>query len=112
VTTLVFDVGETLADETEFWGSVADRVGVPRFTFFAVRKPSPEFFARLVQAAGCPAAEVAYVGDRIDNDVDPALEAGLVTAHIRRGPWGHIQSGRERAHAQIDSLDELPGALP
>jgi FMN phosphatase YigB (HAD superfamily) len=33
---VVFDLGETLLDETEMWGSWADRLGVPRFTFFAV----------------------------------------------------------------------------
>ena len=32
---LVFDVGETLIDETRTWEVVADAVGVPRFTFMA-----------------------------------------------------------------------------
>ena len=33
---VVFDVGETLVDETRAWGAWADWMGVPRFTFFAV----------------------------------------------------------------------------
>jgi FMN phosphatase YigB (HAD superfamily) len=33
---VVFDVGETLIDETRHWGEWADWLGVPRFTFFAV----------------------------------------------------------------------------
>jgi FMN phosphatase YigB (HAD superfamily) len=193
VTAVFLDVGETIADETEYWGSIADRLGIPRLTFFAVAgaliergvrdhreifatfgvepvegerritlyadalpclrrlrdhgyhvglaanqpdwaaaalaeagvevdvvatsaawgvaKPSPEFFARVVDAAGRPAHEVAYVGDRIDNDVEPALAAGMVAVHIRRGPWGRLQPGRERAHACIETLDELPEAL-
>jgi HAD superfamily hydrolase (TIGR01549 family) len=32
---VVFDVGETLVDETRQWGEWADWLGVPRFTFFA-----------------------------------------------------------------------------
>lgn len=32
---VVFDVGETLVDETRVWGSWADAVGVPYLTFFA-----------------------------------------------------------------------------
>jgi HAD superfamily hydrolase (TIGR01549 family) len=43
-----------------------------------VRKPDPAFFERLVELAGAPASEVAYVGDRADNDARPALAAGLV----------------------------------
>ncbi len=33
---VVFDVGETLVDETRYWDEWADWLGVPRFTFFAV----------------------------------------------------------------------------
>jgi HAD superfamily hydrolase (TIGR01549 family) len=53
-------------------------------------KPSPEFFDRVVVEAGCPAGQVLYVGDRLDNDIRPAQAAGLATALLRRGPWGHI----------------------
>jgi FMN phosphatase YigB (HAD superfamily) len=35
ITTVVFDVGETLVDETRQWGLWADWMGVPRLTFFA-----------------------------------------------------------------------------
>src|SRR6476469_9666283 len=35
VKAVVFDVGETLADETRAWGVWADWLGVPRLTFFA-----------------------------------------------------------------------------
>ncbi len=80
---------------------------------FGVEKPSPDFFARVVEAAGMPAERIAYVGDRLDNDVLPALDAGLVAVFIRRGPWGFVHATRpevSRAHLRIDSLDELlPG---
>jgi FMN phosphatase YigB (HAD superfamily) len=193
VTAVFLDVGETLADETDYWGSVADRCGIPRLTFFAgagaliergeldhrrifelfgveptegerrftlyadalpclrrlresgylvgvaanqpgwaeaglaaagvdadvvatsagwgVSKPSAAFFERIADAAARPTAEIAYVGDRVDNDVLPARAAGMVAVHIRRGPWGYLQTGREQAQVRIDSLDELPRAL-
>jgi FMN phosphatase YigB (HAD superfamily) len=189
VTAVVFDVGETLVDETRNWEAVADACGVPRFTLMAlvgvaiargeshrkvrewleidpprvaflnddfypdavpclhrlraagffvgavgnmaidhedlirphvdfvssserwqVEKPAPGFFARVVEAGGRPAAETAYVGDLVHNDVVPALEAGLVAVHIRRGPWGYVQEPPPEA-VRIRSLDELPGAL-
>ena len=206
---VVFDVGETLVDETRNWGSMADWLGIPHFTFFAamgavverrwhhrrvfelaapgrdmeaefarrraagwryrfepgdfypdalpclrdlraagyrvglagnqpeeaegalaeaqvpadfiassarwgVEKPSPEFFSKVVAAAGVPAAEIAYVGDRLDNDVLPAGEAGMTSVFIRRGPWGFIHAGwpeAARADHRIDSLAELPALL-
>lgn len=33
---VVFDIGETLSDETRSWGAWADWLGFPRFTFFAL----------------------------------------------------------------------------
>jgi HAD superfamily hydrolase (TIGR01509 family) len=78
---------------------------------WGVEKPATAFFARVVQSAGCDPGEIAYVGDRVDNDVEPAVAAGMVAVHIRRGPWGYLQPGRERAHVRIDSLAELPDAL-
>jgi FMN phosphatase YigB (HAD superfamily) len=188
VETVVFDIGETLADETRLWEQGADATGVPRFTLmgvlgglaargephtrvwellgtsapgvpftaadfypdarpclerlraayrvgavgntgveteellrplvdfvgssarWGVEKPSAAFFARLVDVAGTPAERIAYVGDRVDNDVVPALEAGLVAVHIRRGPWGYLHEPPPGA-IRIDSLDELPAVL-
>jgi HAD superfamily hydrolase (TIGR01509 family) len=189
VSAVVFDVGETLVDETGMWERAADAAGVPRFTLmgvlgglaargerhsrvwevlgveppastwraedfypdalpclaelsrrslrlgavgntpretedllrecvdvvgssegWGVEKPSPEFFARIVVETELPPAEIAYVGDRVDNDVEPALAAGMVAVHVRRGPWGHLYDPPSAA-IRIRSLDELPEAL-
>lgn len=185
VTAVVFDVGETLVDETRAWERIADVYGVPRFTLMAlvgaaiergdshrqafewlgidgpfggfssdqlypdavpclralrerglvvgavgnmeavnedvvrpyvdfvgsserwgVEKPSPEFFARVVTEADRPADEIAYVGDRVDNDVLPAKRAGMLAVHVRRGPWGVLHDPAE-ADMRVESLDEL-----
>jgi HAD superfamily hydrolase (TIGR01549 family) len=81
---------------------------------WGVHKPSPAFFARLAQEAGASPREIAYVGDRLDNDVLPAQVAGMWAVFLRRGPWGHIHAiwpEREQAHVRIERLDELPGLL-
>lgn len=81
---------------------------------WGVSKPDPAFYDRLVAEVSLPPSEIAYVGDRVDNDVLPAVEAGLVSVFIRRGPWGFVHATwpeAERAHARIESLDELPVAL-
>ncbi|HEX6140940.1 MAG TPA: HAD family hydrolase [Candidatus Limnocylindria bacterium] len=75
-----------------------------------VAKPDPAFFARALELMGSPTPGlVAYVGDRIDNDVLPAAAAGMRTAWIRRGPWGVIQQPPKGVAPDltVDTLDEL-----
>ena len=209
VEAVVFDVGETLLDETRLWDAWADHLGVPRLTFFAtlgafiangehhgepvrlfrpdlevqaeiqrfreqsdatparledlypdalpclrslraagyrlgvaanqpvetanvvrgmgielelvgmsdewgLAKPDPRFFARIAEELQLPAEKIAYVGDRVDNDVRPARAAGMTAVFLRRGPWGWIQAGRddpEEASIVIERLTDLPEAL-
>jgi len=77
---------------------------------WGVEKPAPEFFERIVDEAGCEPGEIAYVGDRVDNDVRPALRAGMVAVHLRRGPWGYLHDPPPEA-LRADSLAELPEVL-
>ncbi|MDP9491838.1 MAG: HAD family hydrolase [Actinomycetota bacterium] len=186
---VVFDVGETLFDETGIWERAAAAAGVPHFTFMGilgglaargerhskvwellgversvsmfepnelypdalpcisalrsrdlrvgavgntpeaveeclrahmdfvgssarwrVEKPARRFFQRVVEEAGVGPSEIAYVGDRVDNDVEPALAAGMVAVHVRRGPWGYLHDPPAQA-ISIHSLEELPAAL-
>ena len=186
---VVFDVGETLIDETGMWERAADAAGVPRFTLMGVlgglaargehhnrvweilgvqhpastwgaedfypdalpclddlrgrglrvaaagntpaeteealrehvdvlgssgrwgiEKPAPEFFGRIAALTALAPAEIAYVGDRVDNDVEPALAAGMTAVHVRRGPWGYLHDAPPAA-IHIRSLSELPEAL-
>ena len=75
------------------------------------RKPDPRFFAEIMRLSeATEPSEVAYVGDRVDNDVLPALAAGLRAVHVRRGPWGRLQKAPDSVPT-VDSLAELPRAL-
>jgi HAD superfamily hydrolase (TIGR01549 family) len=79
-----------------------------------VWKPDPAFFARILELLGSPPPEnVAYVGDRIDNDVVPAIAAGMRAVWIRRGPWGVIQELPEQVTPAlvVRSLDELAARI-
>ena len=206
---VVFDVGETLIDETRAWSAWADRLGVPRLTFmaalgafiargahhrepfslfrpgmdmdaemrafrstrdaapfghedlypdvldclaelqrrgyrlgtaanqpteaaaairalglpfelvgmsdeWALAKPDPRFFERIARELDLPPERIAYVGDRLDNDVRPARAAGMTAVFLRRGPWAWIQVGRAapaEASIVIERLTDLPEAL-
>lgn len=81
---------------------------------WGVEKPSPEFFDRIVAEAGVAPESILYVGDRLDNDVLPARAAGMRTAFIRRGPWGHLHAERSEvalADLRLDDLADLTEAL-
>ncbi len=204
---VVFDLGETLVDETENWGRWADYLAVPRLTFFAalgaviaarrphtdvfelfrpglrledeaqlkaaaglpwgfsqddlypdalpalrdlraagyrlavmanqpaeamaflqtlpvdrvatsagwgVAKPDPAFFARVASEVGAAPARIAYVGDRVDNDVLPARRAGMLAVHLRRGPWGVLHADWPEAapaHLRLTTLNAMAVAL-
>jgi HAD superfamily hydrolase (TIGR01549 family) len=75
-----------------------------------VAKPDPAFFARALELmGGADAGSVAYVGDRIDNDVLPASAAGMRAVWLRRGPWGVIQQPDPTTPPAltVTTLDEL-----
>ncbi|MER6695321.1 HAD family hydrolase [Streptomyces minutiscleroticus] len=82
---------------------------------WGVSKPDVRFFERVVEAAPAEPGETLYVGDRLDNDIRPAVQAGLLTALIRRGPWGTIQQHDPEADAittmRVESLAELSGKI-
>ena len=93
-------------------GFEADLIGSS--TGWADEKPSPAFFAKVTEMANVPASSIAYVGDRLDSDVLPALDAGMAAIFIKRGPWGMLHATHSeiaRATAVIDSLAQLPGVL-
>jgi FMN phosphatase YigB (HAD superfamily) len=106
---LVGAVGNTPAAAEELLRQHVDLVGSS--ARWGIEKPAAGFFRRIAIEAGLPAADIAYVGDRVDNDVEPTRAAGMVAVHVRRGPWGYLQRGSERAHIRIGSLRELPEAL-
>jgi len=75
-------------------------------------KPDPEFFERVADVVPFELSEILYVGDRVDNDLRPAVAAGMHTALVHRGPWATIQWRTEEAKKlptfRVESLLELP----
>jgi FMN phosphatase YigB (HAD superfamily) len=88
-----------------------DVVGAP--DRWGASKPSIAFFRRLIDAAGVPPEQIAYVGDRLDTDVIPARHAGIYGILIERGPWGEVHAPKAQAMdlPVITSLEKLPYVL-
>ncbi|MEV5886407.1 HAD family hydrolase [Streptomyces sp. NPDC052020] len=82
---------------------------------WGVAKPQPEFFQRVREVAQADQDETVYVGDHPGNDLFPAKAAGLRTAHLRRGPWGHLWADAPEVVAaadwRINSLTQLMDIL-
>ncbi|MEU3851705.1 HAD family hydrolase [Streptomyces sp. NPDC029554] len=78
-------------------------------------KPDRAFFDRVAEVVPAEPAEMLYVGDRVDNDIRPAVAAGMHTALVHRGPWATIQWNTEEAQKlptfRVESLLELSGAI-
>jgi HAD superfamily hydrolase (TIGR01662 family) len=82
---------------------------------WGVSKPDPRFFQSVAKEIPCAPSETLYVGDRLDNDIRPAVAVGFKTALIRRGPWAVIQQNDPDAERlptlRIGSLAELPDRI-
>lgn len=78
-----------------------------------VAKPDLAFFERIAGELHLPPPAIAYVGDRIDNDIGPAVAAGMQAIFIRRGPWAHLQAldGIPAGAITIETLLDLPAVL-
>lgn len=79
-----------------------------------VAKPDLAFFEHIIEISGHPAKHIAYVGDRLDNDVLPASAVGMMSVFLIRGLWGHVHATWpevSRADATINDLSQLPTVL-
>ncbi len=77
-------------------------------------KPDRRFFETIIRVSGLDPHDIAYIGDRIDNDILPALALGMQAIHVERGPWGVIQARwpeAERVRLRIKTLSDLKGVL-
>ena len=73
-----------------------------------IRKPDPRIFLLGVEALGLKPEEVMVVGDSLDKDIIPAVEAGCQTVWLRGEGWNARCDERiKRPVPVIDSLDEL-----
>jgi HAD superfamily hydrolase (TIGR01549 family) len=76
---------------------------------FHVRKPSTEIFRIAADRIGERAENILFVGDRIDNDIQPALQSGMRAALKE----AYTNKGKEAPAAalKIRRLAELPGLI-
>ncbi len=77
-------------------------------------KPSTEFWDELLDRLDVDNPQaVLYVGDRVDNDIEPAASHGFRTCWLQRGPWGQLQDLPDGLEPDLilEGLAELPMLL-
>ncbi len=76
-------------------------------------KPNKEIFQWALAMADCKPEHAVMVGDRLDNDIRPAKELGLITIRIRKGLAVYMNPSRkaEVPDHTADSLSEIPSLL-
>lgn len=101
------------------------------------KKPSKYFYVWALEASECPPEQAVMIGDRVDNDVAPAKQAGMKTIWFpctpeAKGPWPDMDdadhlyrssisrasgsaleptSSEEEPHRVARTVDELREAL-
>jgi HAD superfamily hydrolase (TIGR01549 family) len=77
---------------------------------FRFRKPNVEIFRRAAEKIGVAEPQILFVGDRIDNDIRPALRSGmqavLKEAHTNTGKRAPPGAYRVRRLAELPDLVE------
>lgn len=71
---------------------------------FGITKPDPRYLIQLAERAGFEPSECVMVGDRIDNDVIPARQAGMGTVLVRTGIHRNQQARLPQELPEIDLL--------
>jgi 5'-nucleotidase len=82
----------------------------------SLQKPDPAIFQWALEQAGCAADAAVMVGDRLDNDIQPAAELGLKTVLIDWGStkgkcWQPDDEWAVRFLASIDRVPVFPSAI-
>ncbi|MGC4856116.1 HAD family hydrolase [Micromonospora sp. DT4] len=73
------------------------------------KKPAPEFYAAVVEAAGAPAEQIVYVGDSWEHDVVAPRWAGLRSVWLNR--YGLSRPAGFTPDAVVSTMSNLPEAL-
>lgn len=76
---------------------------------FGFRKPDRRFFEAAVAKMGEPAANILFVGDRLNVDIRPALKTGMIVA--MKSAYTNMGKRAPKGVWKIDRIAELPALI-
>jgi HAD superfamily hydrolase (TIGR01509 family) len=99
------------ADRLQAWGLRQHFEVVVASAEAGLSKPDPRIFELALSLAGCQPAQAVMIGDRIDNDIRPAKQAGWHTVRLRQG-YAAAQPVRTPADQPDATVPSLAALLP
>lgn len=74
-----------------------------------VSKPDKAIFLKAMEMAVCTPDNAVMIGDRLDNDIYPAMELGIMTVWVRQGMavYHRLDDKKGNPNYIVDSLSEL-----
>ena len=76
---------------------------------FAFRKPDLRIFKVAAERIAEPAENILYVGDRIDNDIQPALHSGMKA--VLKNAYTNLGKQTPQGAARVSQIAELPALI-
>ena len=90
--------------------SILDFFSVRLYSYqFPYRKPDPRIFEAAARSIGLPPQNILFVGDRINNDIIPALEAGMFP--VLKSAYTNDGKKVPPGIHKINRLSELPDLI-
>ena len=91
------------------WGLLKYISVVAASAELGVSKPDKQIFLKAFEMAGCSPGNAVMVGDRLDNDIYPAISLGMQTVWIKQGfsIYQKLDEAKPRPDHIIEKLKEL-----
>lgn len=91
------------------WGLLKYISVVAASAELGVAKPDKAIFLKAMEMAGSTPENSVMIGDRLDNDIYPAMEIGMRTVWVRQGMavYHQLDKAKNKPSRIIDSLAEL-----
>ena len=91
------------------WGLLKYISVVAASAELGVSKPDKAIFLKAMEIAGSTPENSVMIGDRLDNDIYPAMELGMMTLWIRQGfsAYHRLDEAKGKPDYIINDLAEL-----
>ena len=91
------------------WGLTKYITVVAASAELGIAKPDKRIFQYALEMAGCSAENAVMIGDRLDNDIYPAMEMGMKAVWIRQGfsVYQRLDETKAPPDYIVDGLSEL-----
>ncbi len=74
-----------------------------------VNKPDLQIFKLALAKANCVPEETYMIGDRLDNDIEPAVEIGMNTIWVKQGSfaYGSVELAKHKPDHTVNSIIDI-----